>query len=419
MEVAEQDRDKTAFCTREGLFHFNVMPFGLCNAPATFQRLMDLMLAGLLWESCLVYIDDVIIMGSDFQSHLRNIAAVLTRLLNAGLKVNPAKCQFFKREVTFLGHVVSNHGISPDPNKTIKIAAWPTPSSQQQLQQFLGLASYYRRFICDFASISRPLHRLTEKNTPFHWSEECNSAFDGLQQLLTSTPVPAYPNFSKEFILDTDASNSGIGAVLSQLYDGKEHVVANASRALHKTERNYRRNCWLLSSFTSHFHQYLLGRKFKLRTDHHSLTWLTNFKKPEGQLARWLEKLAEYTFDIQHRPGCKHNNADSLSRHPHNETVAAITTADTPFSLFSYSLDEVQNLQLQDNTIGHVLRAKEQQSRPGSEVVSSYCTNTRKLFQLWDQLQISNGILFRICHSPGDNSTHKQLVVPSSLQSEE
>ena len=402
VEVEEKDRDKTAFCTREGLFHFNVMPFGLCNAPATFQRLMDMLLAGLLWESCLVYIDDVIIMGKDVQSHLNNMAAVFSRLRDAGLKVKPSKCEFFKKEVKFMGHVVSNHGISTDPLKTDKIAQWPTPINQQQLQQFLGLASYYRRFVRGFAAICRLLYQLTEKNAPFRWTSECDNAFCELKQLLTSAPVLSYPDFSKPFILDTDASNVGIGAVLSQNHNGREHVVAYASKFLTKAERNYSVTCrelLAIVTFTNHFRQYLLGCEFVLRTDHHSLSWLRNFKNPDGQLARWLERLAEYNFRIEHRAGCKHNNADSLSRYPvQDDIVTAVVSGNdnTPFTLFSYSPADIRHLQLEDNTLTQVLLAKEQQHRPSRDVTSGYGIHTRKLFQMWDELEVSQGILFRI-----------------------
>ena len=422
VDIAESDRDKTAFATREGLFHFNVMPFGLCNAPATFQRLMDMVLAGLLWDVCLVYLDDVIIMGRDFQSHLNNIGMVLERLREAGLKVKPAKCVFFKKEVSFLGHVVSNKGISTDPSKAGKIAHWPTPSTLSQLQQFLGLASYYRRFIRNFATISRPLHRLTEKNTPFNWTTECDNAFIYLKKLLTTAPILSFPDFSRSFILDTDASNDGIGAVLSQRHnDGREYVIAYASRSLSKSERNYsvtRRELLAIVTFTNHFRQYLLGQKFILRTDHHSLTWLTNFKNPEGQLARWLEKLSEYSFHIEHRPGLKHGNADSLSRYPVDNGAIAAALPVSPFTLFSYSPEDIQAFQLKDDTIAKVMQAKEQDVRPPDDSTKCYSTHTRKLFQLWDQLEIRQGILFRIFHSPDDGSTTRQLVVPLSLQSE-
>ena len=397
------------------------MPFGLCNAPATFQRLMDMLLAGLLWEACLVYIDDVIIMGKDFPSHLSNIAAVFTRLRDAGLKVKPSKCEFFKREVHFLGHVVSNYGISTDTSKTDKIAHWPVPTNQQQLQQFLGLANYYRRFVRDFAAISRPLHRLTEKNSVFRWTSECDRAFNHLKQLLTSAPVLSYPDFSKPFLLDTDASNEGIGAVLSQIHEGTEHVVAYASKSLTKAERNYsvtRKELLAIVTFTNHFRQYLLGREFLLRTDHHSLTWLTNFKDPDGQLARWLEKLAEYNFQIAHRPGRKHSNADSLSRYPDKDVVVNSISSNPAFTLFAHTPSELRTLQLQDSVISHVLQAKEDQTLPSQDVTSGYCLRTRRLFQMWDQLVVSQGILFRVFYNSDNKTATKQLIVPLVLQNQ-
>jgi hypothetical protein len=318
VEVAAEDKEKTAFVTRDGLYEFNVMPFGLCNAPATFQRLMDMVLSGLQWTHCLVYLDDVIVFSCDFTSHLDKLHQVFLRLQKAGLKVKPTKCVFFQKEVPFLGHIVSEHGIATDPAKIDKVAKWPTPVSRHQLQQFLGLANYYRRFIKDFATICRPLHKLTEKSAPFKWTDECQYAFQTLRNKLVSPPVLVFPEFSKEFILDTDASDSGIGAVLSQIDDrGQERVVAYASRALSKAERNYsvtRKELLAMVTFTFHFRQYLLGRTFTLRTDHSSLTWLKNFRHPEGQLARWLEKLQEFTFTIQHRAG--HRDTPMLIPYP-------------------------------------------------------------------------------------------------------
>ena len=229
VEVDPKDREKTAFCTSEGLFEFNVMPFGLCNAPATFQRLMDSILAGLHWKNCLVYIDDIVVIGKSFDDHLCNLQQVLKRLRQAGLKLQPHKCKFLQSQVTYLGHVVSAQGVSPDPEKTSKIKSWPVPQSAQEVQRFLGLANYYRRFIKDFATMAKPLHRLTEKGVPFTWTLECEQAFNFLKTQLTSAPILALPNWSRPFILDTDASDMGIGAVLSQLQqDGSEYVVAES-----------------------------------------------------------------------------------------------------------------------------------------------------------------------------------------------
>ena len=211
VEVRPEDREKTAVCTSERLFEFNVMPFGLCNAPATFQRLMDCVLAGLHWQSCLVYLDDVLILGRSFSEHLHNLRDVFDRLREAGLKLKPSKCTFGQKEVAFLGHIVSDQGIAPDPTKVAAITNWPTPRNRKEVQQFLGLGNYYRRFIQDFATIAKPLHRLTEKDREFLWTEACEVAFRRLQGKLVSAPILAFPDFTKSFVLDTDASNEGIG----------------------------------------------------------------------------------------------------------------------------------------------------------------------------------------------------------------
>ena len=270
VEVHPEDRGKTAFCTPEGLFEFKVMPFGLCNAPATFQRLMNSVLSGLPWNSCLVYLDDIIVTGSTFSAHLDNLSKVFHRIREAGLKLQPSKCAFCKPEVSFLGHIVSPKGITTDPSKTDKVASWPTPTSKRDVQQFLGLANYYHRFIKDFASIARPLHRLTEKTATFKWTTECEAAFSDLKDKLTTAPVLEHPRYDKEFIIDTDASATGIGAVLSQVQDdGREHVIAYASRTLSRPERRYcvtRRELLAVVTFIHHFRPYLLGRKFSLIT---------------------------------------------------------------------------------------------------------------------------------------------------------
>ena len=190
VEVSPADRPKTAFCTSEGLHKFKVMPFGLCNAPTTFQRLMNLILSGLQWRSCLVYLDDIIVHGKNFEDHLYNLELVFDRIKEAGLKVQPTKCSFFKEQVKYLGHIVSKHGIATDPDKTTKVQSWPVPQSIREVQQFLGLANYYRRFIENFASIAKPLHKLTEKGaTCFKWTAECQKSFDSLRTLLSSPSV--------------------------------------------------------------------------------------------------------------------------------------------------------------------------------------------------------------------------------------
>ena len=264
--------------------------------------------------SCLVYIDDIIVVGNTFDQHLYNLQLVLERLKRAGLKVQPTKCQFLQQKVT-------SNGITPDSEKTLKVKQWPIPSSRVDVKKILGLANYYRRFVKDFATCARPLHELTEKNFAFRWTSECQTTFDHLKACLTSAPILVMPNWLQPLIIDTDACDTGIiGAVLSQVdAEGVEHVVAYASHILTKTERNYCVMCKELLAvvtFLQHFRQYLLGQPFAIRTDHGTLTWLQGFKNPEGQLACWLEKLQEYNFTIVHCLGKKHLNADALSRLP-------------------------------------------------------------------------------------------------------
>ena len=212
------------------------MPFGLCNGPATFQRLMDLVLAGLQMTHCLVYIDDVIIVGCLFDEHLCNIRDVFKRVRGEGLKLKPSKCVFFREKVFYLEHEVSRKGVATDPRKIDQVASWPIPQSVKDVQKFLGLASYYRRFVRDFATIAKPLRLLTEKTAAFEWTHECQEAFAELCRKLWTSPVLVFPDFTKPFLLDTDASNTGIGGVLSQLdVEGKEYVISFASCALSKS----------------------------------------------------------------------------------------------------------------------------------------------------------------------------------------
>ena len=434
VEVGEEDREKTAFCTPSGLFEFKVMPFGLCNGPATFQRLMDLVLAGLQMSHCLVYVDDVIVMGRSFQEHLHNLRQVFGRVREAGLTLKPTKCEFFQTKVFYLGHVIAREGISTDPAKIDKVAKWPTPQTERDVQQFLGLAGYYRRFVRDFATIAKPLHRLTEKTARFEWTPECHEAFQALRQGLCSAPILAFPNFTKPFVLDTDASNTGIGGVLSQLDEaGNERVVAYASRTLSKAERRYcvtRRELLAVVAFTQHFRPYLLGKHFVLRTDHGSLTWLQSFKEPEGQLARWLEKLQEYQFTIVHRQGKKHANADALSRLPctqcgreSHQTMEPTMNVSCLSSALSSSVAaesntdrdtarDLQKAQLSDPSTAFVLRAKEKECKPSADLTKAQSLETRKLLQQWDQLEVHRGILARRFEQEGIGVVHQWIVPP-------
>ena len=325
IEVKEEDRPKTAFRTRSGLYEYVVMPFGLSNAPSTFERCMELVMKGLQWKTLLVYLDDLIIFSKTFDEHLSRLDEVLHRLSRAGLKLKPSKCALFQYEVLYLGHIVTPDGVKPNPDKVRAVTEWPTPTNIGDVRSFLGLCSYYRKFIRGFATISRPLNRLLESGVQFDWNTECELAFSELKSALTCDKVMAYPCNTGTFILDTDASAFGIGATLSQIQvnpaNGRteERPIAYASRTLTKTQRRYcvtRRELLAVVTFVHHFRHYLLGQKFTIRTDHSSLRWLVSFREPMGQMARWLEMLSQFNFRMEYRAGKNHSNADALSRAP-------------------------------------------------------------------------------------------------------
>ena len=220
--IAEQDKEKTAFRTSSGqLFEFNQVPFGLCNAPATFSRLMDRVLAGLHWETCLFYLDDIIVFSSTWEEHLARLREVFERLRHAKLKLGAAKCTFAAKEVSYLGHRVTEEGLLPDPSLLAAIRDIPPPKTATEVRSFLGLAGYYRRYVKGFAAIAAPLHALTRKDALFHWSEDCQAAFDQLKARLTTSPITAFPDFSQEFRLYTDASTAGLGAILAQVREAR------------------------------------------------------------------------------------------------------------------------------------------------------------------------------------------------------
>jgi hypothetical protein len=318
-EIHPDDAQKTAFVTRSGQYEFTVLSMGLVNAPSQFQRLMDLVLAGLLWEVCLVYLDDVIIYSRTFDLHLERLEAVFARMKAANLLLKPSKCQLFREEVTFLGHVVSAKGIAADPSKIETVRQWPRPQNLTELRSFIGLCSYYRKYVPGFATIAQPLHMLTNKGQRFIWGEEQETAFQTLKTRLTTAPILAPPNDEGEYVLDTDGSSTGLGAVLQQRKGEELHVIAYASRCLSRAERNYnttRRELLAVVFGLKQFRPFLLGRHFLLRVDHSSLTYLRRTPEVMGQAARWLEFIEEFNFTIQHRSGVSHGNCDALSRRP-------------------------------------------------------------------------------------------------------
>ena len=315
----EDAKRKSAFVVPGGLFEFEVMPFGLCNAPSTFERLMEHVMIGLQCKVLVIYLDDIIVYGPTVEEVIRRLKTVLERLRKAKLKLKPKKCHLFRQQVLYLGHVITPDGVGTDPQKIEAIKTWTQPKTETEVRSFLGLASYYRRYIKGFAHTAKPLHALTQKDIIFAWTAECEHAFEELKTKLMTSPILGYPKIGQTFILDTDASKFGIGAVLSQEQEGHERVIAYGSRTLNRAEQNYcvtRSELLAVVHFLKHFRHYLYGQEVLVRTDHGALRWLLNFKNPEGQLARWMELISQYKLTLQHHPGRVHLNADGLSRRP-------------------------------------------------------------------------------------------------------
>ena len=382
-------------------------------------------------------------MSGTFDEHLSRLRSVFERLRDAGLKLKSSKCMFLQRQVSFLGHVVSADGIQTDPEKIAAVRDWPTPTSISELKGFLGLVTYYRRFIPGCSAIAEPLNYLTRKDVEFKWGPQQESAFCELKHHLVNPPVLAYPDFSENsghFILDTDASSGhGIGAVLFQKQpDGTERVLAYRSRALHRHERNYcatRLEMLALVAFIDHFRYYLLGRNFLVRTDHHALKWLMSFKQPAGQVARWLERLQEYAFTVKHRPGLSHANADALSRRPRRKHGSCPSCGDTEYvsaaflqqseskegasktqeKKFSWTTGEIAQAQRSDPDINSVIaRMGESQPKPSPGELLSLSPISREIWAPHELLELKDNVL-RICPKERSKKLKPRIVLPEPL----
>lgn len=469
----EEDKAKTAFrAGTGGLYEFNRMPFGLCNAPATFQRLMDGIFGDSNYQSLLLYLDDILVFGSTFEETLERLENVFKRLSQHGLKIKPEKCHLFKKEVKYLGHIVSAEGVSTDPDLTKDIQNWERPDKVTHLRMFMGLASYYRRFVEGFAAIAAPLHALlgggksakkpksgkrrkcqslSDEEFRQRWDSSCDHAFEELKRKLTHSPVLGYPDFKLPFILETDASHKGLGAVLSQEQEGKQVVIAYASRGLRGAERNMSNYSSmklemlaLKWAVTEKFSDYLLGAWFTVLTDNNPLAHLHTAKLGATE-HRWASDLARYNFTIKYRSGKQNGSADALSRKPQMEDLDQVVEGSrVPIDLREAVLQqtlvtvklnatgireslqqelvgtstlpllehsEMRKLQSEDPTLKYLSGLTQ---RPTVRQIGKFPKEVRKILRCWNKLKTIDGVWFR--KAIYEDQEFMQLLLPETLK---
>jgi dUTPase len=461
VEIEENHKQYTAFTAGPlGFFEYTRLPFGLSNAPATYQRLMENCLSDLMFgedKVCHIYLDDVIIASKSYADHMVCLEKVFTKLADAGLKLSPKKCFLFQDKVKYVGHVVSSQGIETDPEKITKISNWPTPKNVDEVRTFLGFTSYYRRFVKSFASIAKPLNQLltgskkkkhfrksvtrTQESGKWEWGERQQSAFDSLKQVLTSPPILAYPEYTKPFILHTDASINGLGAVLYQNFNGIDRVIAYASRGLSVAEQRYPAHklefLALKWAITSKFHDYLYGNKFVVFTDNNPMTYVLEKAKLDATGHRWIAALGVYDFTIKYRTGKSHQDADGLSRMPQTDDIHEVSTDSikalcqshsvspciTSLSLTSEPIngldiyDEViprdwRQIQSQDPLVNMFVRAVTVSKKPFVSQVKTRVGKT--LLREFNKLVIKRGVLYRRIQTKEGHVF--QLVIPEHFK---
>jgi len=474
--MTERAKERSAFVCRQGLFQWKCMPFGLCNAPPTFERLMETVLKGMQWKTCLVYLDDIVIFGKTFEQCAERLTEVLGCLKKAGLKLKPKKCTLFQRKVHFLGHVVSKEGIHTDPEKVEQIRNWPMPKEGlllgrkripfvTQIKSFLGICSYYRKFLPEFAKYAEPLQAYTRDGADLTWTKEAEDSFNKLKELLTEAPVLAYPQLGQPFIIDTDACDWAMGAVLSQKDEkGNEHPIVYMSKVFNKTERNYciwRKEFLAAFKAVKDFEPYITGQECLLRTDNTCVTKMMRMPELSNQNGHMVQYLDSMGVKVVHRKGTMHVVPDALSRKPENDQFSAeqlekhrcqqctpkvtkypeevvsqstqtnwseihrVTTRSEKAKwkqlLDGYNLDEwttesLVQAQEDDKEILYIKEKLKSGVKPDWHEISSKSFGTKSLWNTWDSLEICDNILYRNI-KPYQNLPGKlQLVLPRSLR---
>ena len=415
MKVAPADRPKTAFSIGTGLYEWIRLPFGLVNAPATFSRMMSMLLAGLSFEEVVSYLDDVIVYSQSFYDHLDALRRVFTRFREANLKLAPEKCSLFHCETKFLGFIINKDGVKTDPEKIEKVKLFPRPHNIKTLRSFLGLASYYRKFIAHFSKIAQPLTRMLTKKflqKKFKWSDDCEDAFQQLKIKLTSTPVLALPQFNKPFHIFTDASKFAVGCILEQVQDGQTRVIAYASQTLSPNKQKwsaFQREAYALLWASRKFRPYILGGQVTFVTDHAPLVHLRNKETIPEKVQSYFAELEQYNYSLVHKAGQQHCNADALSRIPDNsddEDSVDVATCNS-VSLPAMKISDFSAWQDQDTNLCFVKTWTTAGKPPrhttnDSEELGIYWNSFCKLF-----IDKDSGALFKLTKA---NQT--QLVVP-------
>lgn len=421
IELDERDQEKSAFSVPFGHYEFLRMSMGLKNAPATWQRFMGVVFSGLTDLDCLVYLDDVICFSnSNVDDHLAKLRKIFDRMRESNLKFKPSKCHFLQNRLKYLGHIISEKGCEVDPEKTDVVRNYPVPQNPTEVRAFLGLCSFYRRFIEKFADKAKPLTMLTKKNIKFNWTDEHEQAFKALKEALITPPVLKFPDMNKEFVLITDASQVAISAILNQKYDGLDHPVGYVSRTLTQTEQNYstiERECLAVVYAVKHYSCFLIGTHFTIITDHLPLKYLFNIRDPSSRLAKWGMLLMEYDFSIEYKPG-KTNPADSLTRlrnippeepiiepvegtHKLNYPIAGISEEKeeyTPLVEVIWNHEEIRGLQHKEEWISEIIKAIE----------SGNTTLEDGSYYFID----SNGLVYK---QADQNDRNDKLVIPTPM----